>query len=111
MAGRLDVIAGRNPPNGISALMMGASPVPVTEPAAPTQPTAPISVGDAIERAAGTGLTGSSSQEFVPVYVGQLESEATVIRLRLVIATDEALSAPRPLPESDVAPARPAARP
>jgi len=110
MAGRLDAIAGREPPNkGISALL-GASPVPVTEPAAPAQPAAPV-CGDAIERAAGTGLTGSSSQEFVPVHVGQLESEATVIRLRLVIATDEALSAPRPLPESDVAPARPAARP
>jgi len=110
MAGRLDAIAGRKPPKGISALMLGASPVPVTEPAAPAQPAAPV-CGDAIERAAGTGLTGSSSQEFVPVHVGQLESEATVVRLRLVIATDEALSAPRPLPESDVAPARPAARP
>lgn len=64
-----------------------------------------------IERAAGTGLTGSSRQEFEPVYVGKLEPEATVIRLRLVIGSEEALSAPRPLPESNPVPARPAARP
>ena len=66
---------------------------------------------DAIERAAGTGLTGSSNQEFVPVHVGQLEFEATIIRMRLVIASEEVLAAPRPLPKSDVVPARPAARP
>jgi hypothetical protein len=68
-------------------------------------------LGDAIQRAAGTGLTGQSAQEFTPVHVGTLESEATVIRLRLVIATDEAISAPRPLPASEHAPARPAPRP
>ena len=105
-----DRLSGSKPPKGITALMDAAS-VPVTERAAPAQPAAPTSVPDAIERAAGTGLTGSSSQEFVPVHVGQLEAEATVIRLRVVIGTDEALSAPRPLPESDAAPARPAARP
>jgi len=68
-------------------------------------------VFDFIERAAGTGLTGRSSQEFVPVTVGRLEQEATVIRLRLVIGTEEALRAPRPLREADETPARPAARP
>jgi hypothetical protein len=40
-----------------------------------------------------------------------VETEATVIRLRLVIATEDALSAPRPLREPQDAPARPAARP
>jgi hypothetical protein len=80
--------------------------LPVDEPIAPPQVD-----GDAIERAAGTGLTGSSSQDFVPVHVGTLETEATVIRLRIVIGTEEAISAPRPLPASDVTPARPVARP
>ena len=98
-------------PDEIKALM-GASPAPVAEPAAP-QPEAPPASAypGEIERAAGTGLTGTSSQEFVTVHVGTLESEATVIRLRLVIATEEALSAPRPLPQADTAPARPASRP
>lgn len=65
----------------------------------------------AVERAAGTGLTGRSGQEFVPVSVGALEPEATVIRLRLVIGSEEALSTPRPLPKSNDVPARPAPRP
>lgn len=81
------------------------------DPAPPAQPAESSFIGDAIERAAGTGLTGSSSQDFVPVHVGPLESEATVIRLRLVIGTEEALSAARPLPQSETTPARPAARP
>ncbi|HEX6048675.1 MAG TPA: hypothetical protein VFZ21_05395 [Gemmatimonadaceae bacterium] len=74
-------------------------------------PAAPAALPDAIERAAGTGLTGTSSQEFVTVEVGRLESEATVIRLRLVVGSEAAIDAPRPLPDSDEAPARPAARP
>ncbi len=78
---------------------------------APAVPDKVSEVSDAVERAAGTGLTGSSDQEFVPVSVGALESEATVICLRLVIATDEALATPRPLPKSAEAPARPAPRP
>ena len=53
-------------------------------------------VADPIERAAGTGLTGYSSQRFVSVQVGPLEQEATVIRLRIVIGSEEAFSAPRP---------------
>ena len=64
-----------------------------------------------VERAAGTGLTGRSNQQFEPVFVGTLEAEATVLELRLVIGTDEAFSAPRPLRSTDNAPARPAARP
>ena len=71
----------------------------------------PEQTSDTVERAAGTGLTGSSDQEFVQVSVGALEAEATVIRLRLVIGTEEALATPRPLPETDDAPARPAPRP
>jgi len=76
------------------------------------QPEAPPAApADLIERAAGTGLTGHSSQRFIPVSVGPLETEATVIRLRIVIGSDEAFAAPRPLPETQEAPARPAARP
>lgn len=65
-----------------------------------------------VERAAGTGLTGHSDQRFVPIHLGPLEAEATVIQLRLVIGTEAALGedAPRPL-VGRPAPARPAARP
>ena len=66
---------------------------------------------DLVERAAGTGLTGHSSQRFVTVAVGPLEAEATIVRLRIVIGTDEAFAAPRPLHDASGAPARPAARP
>lgn len=64
------------------------------------------------ERAAGTGLTGHSDQRFVPIHLGPLETQATVIELRLVIGTAEALTddAPRPLTGRET-PARPAARP
>lgn len=64
------------------------------------------------ERAAGTGLTGHSDQRFIPIHLGPLETHATVIELRLVIGTDEALmeDAPRPLVGRET-PARPAARP
>jgi hypothetical protein len=91
---------------GFTSLMARMAPnVSVEAPAVPEQ------VSDAIERAAGTGLTGSSDQEFVPVTVGALETEATVIRLRLVIGSEEALATPRPLPGTDDVPARPAPRP
>jgi hypothetical protein len=67
---------------------------------------------DEIERAAGTGLTGHSDQRFVPIALGPLESEATVIQLRLVIATEAALADAAARPRTDhVAPARPAPRP
>ena len=67
---------------------------------------------NAIERAAGTGLSGHSDQRFVPIQLGTLESEATVIQLRLVIGTEAALAeeAARPLVDH-AAPARPAPRP
>lgn len=90
----------------ITSLMASRSPgISVETPATPEQ------VSDEFERAAGTGLTGSSDQEFVAVSVGALEAEATVIRLRLVIGSEEAVASPRPLPTSDDAPARPAPRP
>ena len=91
--------------DGLDIRALMAPSVPLDTPFAPEQ--AP----DVIERAAGTGLTGTSDQEFVPVSVGALESEATVIRLRLVIGSEDAVASPRALPESDAAPARPVARP
>ncbi|HXT16866.1 MAG TPA: hypothetical protein VN706_14600 [Gemmatimonadaceae bacterium] len=66
---------------------------------------------DLIERAAGTGLTGRSMQEFESIAIGPLEAEATVLRLRIVIGTDDAFDASRPLADNDRAPARPPARP
>jgi len=66
---------------------------------------------DDIERAAGTGLTGHSTQRFTATQVGPLERDATVIQLRLVIASVEAIDAARAPAESPAAPARPAARP
>lgn len=95
--------SGFRPFASVTALM--APNVSIEAPAVPEQ------VSDAIERAAGTGLTGNSNQEFVPVFVGALEAEATVIRLRLVIGSEEALATPRPLPGTDHVPARPAPRP
>ena len=64
------------------------------------------------ERAAGTGLTGHSSQRFTAIHLGPLEAEATVIQLRIVIGSEAALaeSDSTPFVESHV-PSRPAARP
>jgi hypothetical protein len=105
-------VGGRDSEGTISALFAASSPAPAAEPMAPAQyPSDPPIGGDAIERAAGTGLTGASNQEFIPVHVGTLESEATVIRIRLVIGSEDALAAARPLPKQEDAPARPAARP
>jgi hypothetical protein len=63
-----------------------------------------------IERAAGTGLTGHSAQRFTPIELGPLETEATVVQLRLVIATAEAIEEARSLVGAR-SPERPAARP
>jgi hypothetical protein len=103
---------GMNPFTSLLA-RMGAA-VTGGSPSAPEQ--LPDAMDDAmagglVERAAGTGLTGRSAQEFVPVSVGALEPEATVIWLRLVIGAEESLAAPRPLPKSNDVPARPAPRP
>ncbi len=69
-------------------------------------------VEDDIESAAGTGLTGHSDQQFVPIHLGPLEAEATVITLRIAIGSDAALAddTPRPL-HTERVPERPAARP
>jgi hypothetical protein len=64
-----------------------------------------------VERAAGTGLTGHSSQQFTPTTLGPLEQQATRIQLRLVIATVEAIQAADTLVPDTAGPARPAARP
>jgi hypothetical protein len=105
-------LGGLDTDGTIRALFAASRPTPGTEPAAPAQlPSEPPAFGDSIERAAGTGLTGTSDQEFTPVHVGGLEYEATVIRMRLVIGSEEALAAARALPTQEDAPARPAARP
>jgi hypothetical protein len=87
----------------MSAFYPGARPAP---------PAFYEDTDDAIERAAGTGLTGRSDQQFIPVSLGPLEAEATVIQLRLVIGSEQALAddALRPL-VADETPSRPAARP
>jgi hypothetical protein len=69
------------------------------------------SPGHDVERAAGTGLTGHSTQRFTPTQLGPLESEATLIQLRLVIASAETIAATHMPVEEPTAPARPAARP
>ena len=66
---------------------------------------------DDIERAAGTGLIGHSTQRFRATHLGTLETEATIIQLRLVVASEEAIrTAPAHVDES-AAPVRPLARP
>jgi hypothetical protein len=65
----------------------------------------------AFERAAGTGLTGHSDQRFEATYLGPLEEEATRIRLRLVIGSDDAIANASPMNAERGAPERPAARP
>ena len=79
----------------------------VREPASPGPNESTL---DDAERAAGTGLTGHSAQRFTPTHLGSLEREATLIQLRLVIASAEAIAAARQPLESE-SPARPAARP
>jgi hypothetical protein len=67
--------------------------------------------GPLYERAAGTGLTGHSDQRFMPITLGPLETEATVIQLRLVIGSEAAIAEEPARPTEHAAPARPAARP
>lgn len=92
-AGRLDRYS--------SALFARAEPEPMIEP-----PRL-----DDIERAAGTGLTGHSTQQFRPTHIGTLEAEGTVIRLRVVIASEEAIRSAPTRRDEHAAPARPLARP
>jgi hypothetical protein len=107
--------ADRGTPNGNGASRLGrvfperpSSLLSRPEPSA--SPVEEPSLED-VERAAGTGLTGHSSQRFTPTQLGPLESEATVIRLRLVIASAEAIDAARSLVDQPSVPQRPAARP
>ena len=86
-----------------------ASPRDLPHVAPPYAPPAAPDFGD-VERAAGTGLTGHSEQRFRQVQIGTLEAEATVIKLRLVIGTEEAIAERERRHESD-APVRPTARP
>lgn len=76
----------------------------------PPETSLPLDPRD-VERAAGTGLTGQSAQRFRAVEIGTLEREATVITLRLVIGTEEAINEATPARETHPSPVRPAARP
>jgi hypothetical protein len=95
-------------PTEISALMSRSYSEPTLNYVSPPS----ILRESAVERAAGTGLTGHSNQRFVPIHLGPLESDATVIELRIVIGTEASIAEDdaRPLVESH-APSRPAARP
>jgi hypothetical protein len=84
-----------------SALFAETAPAPYVEP-----PQL-----DDIERAAGTGLTGHSTQRFRPTQLGPLETEATVLTLRLVIATEESIRTAPARRDEKAAPVRPLARP
>lgn len=64
-----------------------------------------------IARAAGTGLSGHSAQQFRSVEVGPLSDDVTHVALRLVIGTETALRRIRPIDGSRSVPARPVARP
>ena len=83
----------------------------LSSPAEPSELLQDEDVLDDAERAAGTGLTGHSSQRFTPTQLGPLEGEATVIQLRLVIASADAIQATPSRADEQASPARPAARP
>jgi hypothetical protein len=101
-------------PNGHlpRSLIARIDPLDRGEPARPFdgEPSLGDDGGD-IEGAAGTGLTGHSSQRFEPIQLGKLEAEATTIQLRLVVSSADAIRAALSAPESSQPPARPAARP
>jgi hypothetical protein len=77
--------------------------------AEPARPSVDEPTLEDVERAAGTGLTGHSTQRFKTTTLGSLEQEATVIQLRLVIASAEAIVTGAVV--QPTVPARPAARP
>jgi hypothetical protein len=97
--------------NGGRLAHLGLPPSSLRSPVEPSRPLPDEDALDDAERAAGTGLTGHSSQRFTPTRLGPLENEATVIQLRLVIASVEAIQAAPSHVDEQVAPARPAARP
>jgi len=106
--------AGSEMPNGNDPRLFGRR-LELGSFLTPTEPSRPspddLSLDDDMERAAGTGLTGHSTQRFTPTRLGPLEHEATVVQLRLVIASVEAITAASSLAEEPATPARPAARP
>lgn len=87
------------------------SPSRVDSLLSPAWPGALRDTGSSIERAAGTGLTGHSDQQFEATYLGPLESEATKIRLRLVIGSEAAIADGPSRTVERAAPERPVARP
>jgi hypothetical protein len=98
------------PPNGdVRRMLLGGDSL-VREPVEAPMPSHHEPTLDDVVRAAGTGLTGHSTQRFTPTTLGPLEREATVIQLRLVIASAEAIDAAG-APVESTPPVRPAARP
>jgi hypothetical protein len=106
---------GSSLPNGGGAHRLSRHfdppPASLLSPVEPARPSTDEPTLDDVERAAGTGLTGHSTQRFAPTQLGPLESEATVVQLRLVISSVEAIDAARSLVEDPSTPVRPAARP
>ena len=99
-------------PNGRGGrLGFGMPSSPLHTPAEPLRPLPDEDVLEDAERAAGTGLTGRSTQRFAPTQLGPLEKETTVIQLRLVIASAETIQATPTPADEQASPARPAARP
>jgi hypothetical protein len=110
---RMSLGAGPLAPNG-RRVSEGTHDLDLLSLRAPDERSTTLDEGssfDEPERAAGTGLTGHSSQRFTPTQLGALEQEATVIQLRLVIASVEAIATAHPLVNEPSAPPRPAARP
>jgi hypothetical protein len=108
-----NVSASAGMPNGSGGRLAHLG-LPPSSLRSPVEPSRPLPDEDALhdaERAAGTGLTGHSSQRFTPTRLGPLENEATVIQLRLVIASAETIQAAPSHVDEPVAPPRPAARP
>lgn len=107
-----NVSASAGMPNGGGRLAgFGIPSSPSRAPADPSDSFLDDGTVDEAERAAGTGLTGHSDQHFKPTQLGPLESEATVIQLRLVIASAETIQATPSPADEQASPARPAARP
>ena len=109
-----NVSASRGAPNGNGGRLAQSFGMPSSPLRPPVEPSPEFLDDDALddaERAAGTGLTGHSSQRFTPTQLGPLESEATVIQLRIVIASADAIQSAPSRADEQASPARPAARP
>jgi hypothetical protein len=109
-----NVSASAGMPNGSGgrlAHLFGNMRSPMRLPLEPPSPSLDEDALDDVERAAGTGLTGHSEQRFTPTQLGPLESESTVVQLRLVIASAETIQGTPSPAHEQASPARPAARP